>query len=130
MEHEVHGTGDIEGLGNVVLDELEGGMAFKVLDIPGMAGDEIVEGHDAQAVRQEAVDQVGGNESGTTGHDGGFAFQVLDRLYECLSGGERIRQAAAPGRLAFRRSKPWSVAGSCGFPAASSAAPGAGVMDR
>jgi hypothetical protein len=67
---EVHGTVEVEILGDVLLDEAEVRVASEVLDIVGGAGDQVVDDDDTVAAGKEDIDEVGAEETGTTGDDG------------------------------------------------------------
>jgi hypothetical protein len=94
MEHEIDRAFDIEGFRNVVLDEAECWNSVEMGDVPGVAGDEIIERDHMEAVGQQAIDQVGADEAGTAGDQCGLAFEVLGGSHGM--GGSRGKPGTLP----------------------------------
>ena len=67
MPDVVHGRIQKNELGNVLLDELEIGMASQVRNIVNTAGDEVVDANDSVATRQQQIRKVRPQETGRTG---------------------------------------------------------------
>ena len=70
MEDVVDGAGEVDELGDVVVDELEMFVAGEMGDVVGVARDEVVDGDDAMAFGEESVDEMGAEEAGAAGDDG------------------------------------------------------------
>ncbi len=70
MEDVVDAAGEVDELCDVVVDELEVLVAGEMGDVVGIARDEVVDGDDAMAFGEEAVDEMGAEEAGAAGDDG------------------------------------------------------------
>jgi hypothetical protein len=64
VEDRVQRSGDVDVVGDVVLDEVEPFVAGQVSDVLHAAGAQVVYGDDFVSFRQQAVAEMGANESG------------------------------------------------------------------
>ena len=64
MKNTIYVTFGIERLANIPLAEFEPRVAPQMLDIPGVAGDEIIQPDDLVAFGDQPVAQVGADEAG------------------------------------------------------------------
>src|SRR5439155_13089249 len=69
VEHRVDRPGDMDVVGDVVVDEREPGSAHEVLDVVEVAGDEVVDRDDLVATIEQRTGEMGPEEAGTTCHD-------------------------------------------------------------
>ena len=70
MEHVVDAAGEVDVLGDVVVDEREVRVAGEVGDVVGVARDQVVDGDDAMAFGQQAVAKMRAEKAGAAGDDG------------------------------------------------------------
>src|SRR5207249_69107 len=99
--------GDIEEneFGDVLLDELEVGVAAQVRDVVHAAGDEVIYADDFVAARQQQVGEVGAEKTGGAGDDGGGvgAWGLFFSLHQTgrMTGGCKIPSSKlqAPEKL-------------------------------
>jgi len=70
MEDVVDAAGEVDEVGDVVVDEFEVFVAGEMGDVVGIARDEVVDGDDVVALGEEAVDEMGAEEAGAAGDDG------------------------------------------------------------
>ena len=74
MPDVIHRLVQEKKLGDVLQDEFEVRVAAQVRDVVHAAGDEIVNGDDPVAARQQQVGQVRAEKAGGAGDDGGGLF--------------------------------------------------------
>jgi hypothetical protein len=73
VQHRVDPSGDVDELGDVLVEEMEVGAPGEVLDVAQVARDQVVHAHHFPAFAEEAVAQVTAEEPGATGdHDALF----------------------------------------------------------
>jgi hypothetical protein len=72
VENDVDIARDIEVLGHILLDEAVVRIAFEVVEVGGIARDEIVDADDPVALGQQAVGQVTSQKPGAAGDNCGF----------------------------------------------------------
>ena len=72
VEDDVHLAGDVEVLGDVLLDEAVVRITLQVVEVGRVAGDEVVHADDAESFRQKTVGEMAAQESGSAGDDCGF----------------------------------------------------------
>src|SRR5437588_193600 len=101
MQDVVDRSGHLQRLRDIVLDEGETRVAAEVLNIGGVAGDEVVYTDYVMAFGQEAVAQVGADEAGAPGDEGahelGSPFRWPERKssFDAKPGGNSICKAHA-----------------------------------
>jgi hypothetical protein len=69
MQEGIDRTIDVERLAHVVLERPEVGVAAKVGDIAGRAGDEVVDAEDLPAVGEQPLTEVGAEKARASGDD-------------------------------------------------------------
>ena len=68
MQHQIDGTTDVDVPGDVVPDELQVAIA-QVRDVSKVAGDQVVDAHDAVPLIEQCFSEVRSNEPGSAGND-------------------------------------------------------------
>ena len=69
MQDVVHGSVDVDVVGDIVLDELEVGIPRQVRDVGDVAREQVVDADDRVAALQQRLGQVGTDEAGCAGDD-------------------------------------------------------------
>src|SRR4051812_14912953 len=95
VKNEIHVVRQKDVVRDVVFDELVVLIARKVLDVCGVAGNEVVDPDDAVAFCEKAISEVGTEESGAAGDDGGGAGDWHGRLFY------RLARRSAMGTCGF-----------------------------
>ena len=77
MPDEVHRSGQVEKLGDILLDEGECPMASQVGDVVDRSRDEIVDHNNPMAFSQEQVHEMGTEETSATRHQVGVLLTKM-----------------------------------------------------
>ena len=73
MEHAFEGPLHFDEVGDVVQDQLKAGMAFQMIEVRAIAGDEVVHPHHSVTEGEEAVAEVGAEEPRSAGYEDAHA---------------------------------------------------------
>src|SRR5262245_37555054 len=69
VENVIHGTGDLDRLAHVVLEEPEPRLVRQVGDVAAIPGQEVVDADDLMAIANEAFAKMRANKSGSARYD-------------------------------------------------------------
>ena len=112
--------GEVEELGDVLLDELEVRVAGEMGDVVGLSGDQVVDRDDGMAAGEQQVGEMGTEESRSAGDDGdraggrgGGGFQAFRLHADRVEGGSARRWPSGrirPGTGTWHGDRPRSMA--------------------
>ena len=79
MEDQIHLSRHVDELCHIMFDEFIVRVARQVLDVPHVAGHEIIDAHHAIALGQQKVREVRPEKPGSSSDDGSFFLQAHGR---------------------------------------------------